>query len=121
MASLTRWTCQGASRAVPGKSGLRAHGEGERVLALARVGMYVSDDIILLLGDSQTPMPIGWTGKGRREGTGGQWWEGMRQRAEWGQERGTRKVAGAFFTTSATWEAQAKPYDLSKLSHKENC
>ena len=30
-------------------------------------------------------------------------------------------LAGAFFTTSATWEAQAKPYDLSKLSHKENC
>ena len=30
-------------------------------------------------------------------------------------------LAGGFFTTSATWEAQAKPYDLSKLSHKENC
>lgn len=58
------------------------------------VGMYVSDDIILLLGENWTPTPISWTGKERQEGTGGRWWEGMRQRAKWDQERGTRKVEG---------------------------
>ena len=29
-----RWRAQGASRAAPGKSGLHARGEGERVIAL---------------------------------------------------------------------------------------
>lgn len=38
-------------------------------------------------------MPIGWTGKGRREGTRGQWWR-MRQRAEWGQEREPERWKG---------------------------
>ena len=29
-----RWGAQGASHVVPGKSGIHAHGEGERVIAL---------------------------------------------------------------------------------------
>ena len=35
-----RWGAQGASRVAPGKSGLHARGEGERVLALERNDIF---------------------------------------------------------------------------------
>lgn len=55
----------------------------------ARVWIYITDDIILLPGESQTPTPIGWTGKGRREGRGGRAVEGEEREGRTGPGEGS--------------------------------
>lgn len=59
----------------------------------ACVWIYITDDIILVPGESQTPTPIGWTGKGRQGGRGRRVGSPSGPHSVEGEERGKQRIS----------------------------